>query len=1073
MVRFFFRKIFPILLTLAACVGGFLVYNHYQPTPTPIATPIESPTTKAIGVNVDPGKSQIHPGIGAWVTQFDRTTGLRTYRFKSDRYDNHPNGSVDVTNPVIEFFQPNGQIIHIEGIDGVISMPANADKGLMQGAATEPPRNGFLRKVICKMFASEQDQKANLDQMTLTMDNAQFDNDTYRLFTQQYLNDAGQTIDADKVPVKIVGKDYDFDGTGLIMYWNDPQKQLKSLEIAHGKQLTIKNTSALSFGAASSTPSTPTPAPPPPAPAIVPAPVVQTPVVPAPAPLPRPTPVASDVVPVAKPRYYATFNENVRVLQGGDPLVLARQMYVDFQMKSGGTDVTPPVSPPSAPAPAATPIAPAPAPVAPTPMPPATPTASLSPPANTNVVVSPAPAKQDIKVLWDGKLTIVPTPDTIASAQPLDPGQSIIHLVGEPVVVHGHPTTPDQPVTDVRCADLVYKSVDSSVRLAEGAGVPLTIIQRRPDGSGPIIRSQHLQFSKLDHRAVLEGIGSATFPDPNDPKSTLLAKWQKKCIVNLIDAPGDQMQIQSADLDGNVDVTHPKFHLTSDELQLTFDPAGNQPGVKDNSPQLRRLVATGNANVDTIEAQGQSRSIQGSRIQLDTAEDAQHELYAKTVHASGSVTAKQADQDLQCNDLLMDLLPAAKKPTAVADASSTGAENVALQRMVATDNVHVKGKDGSAATCDSLLIEMIDGHENVTLIGKPYATVLNKETTLSGPIIHVLPGDQLSTVDGAGVMDTVQQPTDPTKKAQPMHVWWADGIKVDGKANRIDVNGDVNVESHADDGSINLSHSEKLILTLEEKPPTTQPAPPAAKPAAVAGGDFNFMQNKQVQTITLLDKAQIQSTLTDAGGALLKRFHLAGRQIIYAVDDHRLTVPVPGRMLAEEHAPPSTQPAPVQPDPTQPAPGGRGATAFEWARDFVYDELRRQAVFEGDVHIIHRDDGPNPKQMSITGDRVVADLQPTDPAVAPQAPANNAPRMQVSHVTVIGNVKVISNNLTITAGSVDYDPVGQLLICRAGDAGDVKVTDDQHSGGATFSEVWLNTKTNALVKMTDLTAHSN
>ncbi len=82
--------------------------------------------------------------------------------------------------------------------------------------------------------------------MTMTMTNAQFDNDTYTLFTQEYAEPDGRIVHADEVPVTVRAKDFSFNGSGLLMYWNDVDKQLKSLEIAHGTDLTVYNAGAFS-----------------------------------------------------------------------------------------------------------------------------------------------------------------------------------------------------------------------------------------------------------------------------------------------------------------------------------------------------------------------------------------------------------------------------------------------------------------------------------------------------------------------------------------------------------------------------------------------------------------------------------------------------------------------------------------------------------------------------------------------------------------------------------------------------------------------------------------------------------
>ena len=43
------------------------------------------------------------------------------------------------------------------------------------------------------------------------------------------------------MPVTVRGRDYDFDGRGLRIQWNELNQRLQLLEIAHGESLTVKN----------------------------------------------------------------------------------------------------------------------------------------------------------------------------------------------------------------------------------------------------------------------------------------------------------------------------------------------------------------------------------------------------------------------------------------------------------------------------------------------------------------------------------------------------------------------------------------------------------------------------------------------------------------------------------------------------------------------------------------------------------------------------------------------------------------------------------------------------------------
>ena len=108
---------------------------------------------------------------------------------------------------------------------------------------TEAPSRGKLHNVVISLFEPTDADEPNL---VARMNNAAFDNDTFRIATEPYADGNGNTVEADQVPVVVRGKDYDFDGRGLVIRWNERDRKLQLLEIAHGQSLTVKNPSALS-----------------------------------------------------------------------------------------------------------------------------------------------------------------------------------------------------------------------------------------------------------------------------------------------------------------------------------------------------------------------------------------------------------------------------------------------------------------------------------------------------------------------------------------------------------------------------------------------------------------------------------------------------------------------------------------------------------------------------------------------------------------------------------------------------------------------------------------------------------
>jgi hypothetical protein len=1018
------RKFLPIILTFLAITAAFLLVVRFQPRvpyavgTAPATKPDEtSAGNKSDGVFVEPGK-------GVWVTQYDRDTGRRAYQFKADFYDNQPDGTVRVTRPVIEFFLSDGQVVQVQADDGVLRVAPGADRNVMNGVPVEPPRYGTMNNnVVVKVYGSEGDEQQDTPSVTMMTSHVEFDNDTFRLFTQDYVDTNGHTVAADDVPVTIRAKQYAFDGSGLVMYWDEMTRRLKSLDIAHGKQLIIYDSSGFAMAPS----------------AAADGPMVE--------PMIEPSGVspiallAGDVEAAAAPaprqRYLATFYKNVVIWQEKHPLVQAEQMQVDFLPRGSGaaTDGAAPASPPAAPA---APVAPV-APVGP---------AASEPTAA--VVPQSQPAAQPIVVTWDGKMHMVPTDET--TAEPLAPGESIVTMTGSPV--HLHRVSPEDGIqSDGVCAKLVYHTADASARLIGDEQTPMVVSQKRENGVVSTITGDSLLYSRVNQLAVIEGAGKAHLPDPNDQNAAIDASWDKNCIVHLTVVGNSTPQITSAELAGQVTVDHPRFNLTADDLGLVF---GGPPGGG-TSQQLKSVRATGNAQCVVHETNETARSLAAQELQLFTAEGDDGRLFPKTIQADGAARASQGTDNLNAEHIVISLVPkVAPAQKEIGQDQTVGQGDVQLDALNASDSVRIQSANGSSATGDSLKIAMVKDQAQVTLLGAP-AMAKDKDSTLIAKVIHLSGSDQTSDVDGAGELDTLaggqaQNPADARPlQAQPMKITWTQSATMDGKTNLIHVIGDVSAQSTTASGTVNTAHGSELIATLVSTP-ATQPTGP------VVQGDFNFMRNKQLQSVSLRKKASLESTLRDAGGAVLRRYYIRSSQIDYDTIARKLSVPVPGQMLVEDHTR-----APAQ-NGAQPGigTGGRGRTAFEWSQELLYDEMSRSAELQGNVKIMHRDDGKNPNPMFLSADVVHAEFEPIDQSDDAAAQTADTPALQISNLSALHHVEVDTASGPLRCGEADYDPVKQLLVCHAGDEGAVTLVDSQGNVQASFKEVRIDLQNNTM-----------
>jgi hypothetical protein len=1058
------RKSLPIFVTLAL-IGAFFVYLHFQPKVRPSQTGVAAPTeTESTATTTNSGVL-VGPGTGAWVTQFDRATGKLAYQFRAVAYDHRPDGTYRVNAPEIEFFLSDGQIVNVKGTDGIVRVAPEADRATMTGAPPEPPRYGTMRNVVIKMYGSQADEAAGNANMTLTMTNAAFDNDTFRIFTEEYVDESGHVVHADEVPVTVRAKQYDFDGSGLVLYWNDLDRRLKSLEIEHGTQLTIYDSSGYEVVPVSAaSPKTEL--------------ADASPTLPAGA-------IAGDSQPATessgdssgdssgessgepaapKHRYIATFYEDVRIEQNGVPLIRApEKMEVDFAPREGGNNpATEPQAPPSAELPS-------------------TPIASSTAPATQPG--SPAVVGQPIEIYWKGKMEMVP--NDAADAEPLAAGNSIVRFFGDIVRLQQR-SQADGITTQAVCSQLTYHTADASAKLSGSPSQLVQIRQTKSNGSETDITGPLVLYSREQGVAMVQGAGSADLPDDADAKGAVHAVWDKSCIVHLDPNSGRVLRVKTIDLSGHVAVDHPKFNLMSDDLGLVFVPGA--PSTDATAPeqlQLGQVLATGNAVCVVHETEQRTRSISSDKLQLNTDRTPDGRLFAKTILADGSVHALQDQETLGAEHLRVELLPAVLPDRPKAADAENQEGDVQLDTLEATENVRVTGKNSTAASGNRLTIVMTDGHPKVTLYGSKDqpAVAADKDSTISGPVILLSAADQTSSVNGPGTLSTTAQAAapppavgeqspenpqnpPPNANARPIKMSWQQSADLDGKANLIRVLQDVNIESKDASGTVDLAHANELNLLLTDQAPATGAAHPAAttQPAEIGGpDDFNFMRNKQVQSFILIKKAQIESSAADQAGKVLRRSDIFSDRIEYNVISRKLLVPQAGKMLVEDH-----RPAAAADDPNANPVTGRGVTAFKWDKELYYDEAKRTAEISGGVVIVHRDDGPKPNPIHIDADTATAEFQASNPDENQSDDATA--QLQIGHLTVAGHVTVVTESATIRCGEADYDPTNFQLICSAADEGAATLLDAQHDN-AEFSQIVIDTRTNLIVKAVNVSMH--
>jgi hypothetical protein len=630
-----------ILATVAVIGVGFLVYWLVQPPPTVSQVqrqrPIEVvPATRPVGAETP---SIVGAGEGVWVKRFNQDTGALLSQFRGARFDPPGDGTYRVTKPEAEFFLGNGQFLRVRGQSGVIVTDAAAmSQDDLQSTPTTPPSRGELENVTIELFDRID---ATNPMLTVELPNAAFDNDTFRIYTQDYRAD-GRTIAADQVPVKVRGVDYDFDGKGLTIRWNERNARLEFMEIAHGGRLLIKNPDKLGglsyrglntatlpemFAAADET-------------------------------------AVAEVLQGGEPGelYRATFFDDVRIAQGDVPLVDGAVMHVDFMLEEDEADSEMPAT-----------------------------QESKSKPAETSKKESPQKKPREkkkdepIEVVWTGKLRLAP-----ADHRPekrIVPGTALVRIEGgdKPVVL-------EQNGQHIDCAAVLLETASQTFYAESSDRFPVHVT----DPKGTTITTTAMSYSMERNVVTLLGNSRAEFPVKMKEKDEILVtEWTDACRLEL-NENRDAISVRQAVLTGEVVVQHPQLSLSADELGFKFNPSpADAPADENQTAQkldIELIAARGNVDCRLRDEEGE-RLIQCDDLKLETGVDATGELYARRITADGNVQSADPDHQLSAGSLSVAVKPADKPG------------KYEVEEFEAQGDVHMNTADGATLSADQILAD--------------------------------------------------------------------------------------------------------------------------------------------------------------------------------------------------------------------------------------------------------------------------------------------------------------------------------------------------------------------------------
>jgi hypothetical protein len=1068
------RSLVIILATVLALAGGFGIYLLMQgPAPT---DPERKPrTTQRVE---RPGKDSPGGGVidasGVWIWRIDKN-GRRTSRIKAEQYDPISADRVKVTRPVIEFYLSDGQVLRIAGKSGIVHVQSEPGRsgGKVAMGLNQTPHRGQLRDVTLSLFGSldaASDPHGEPD-LTLTMNNASFDNEALKIQTEEWVDpQTRKTLPGERVPIVGQGKEYDFEGQGLELRWNNRDHRLEFLKVFHGRRLVIKKPSKLMDGrmAISSTAEEPWSGP---LLASADPKAVGEALRPAPTTAPRPSarPGRADEEDRSQ-IYRAVFNENVVVERGDQPVASANVMQVDFRPRTTASTqradddarASPPPDSPRTARPKSTKPS---TKFATRPL-----QAATRPSASTRATAATSPATQAIEVpvviTWTGPLTVVPL-DTHTDYR-VDAGQAVVRLTGNPVTLH----RPDGQAT---CGALTFRTADRWLEMEEaGMGVV-----RVTDAKGLDLRTPRLDFARDQLIAHAYGPTTAVAPlgagQGAPGPARLDARWTDQCTIFFEEQAGDRLAARRAEMRGKVAVKHPQLLLDSDLLAMDFEPTTRPSGPSNEGADvgqmgLRGLDATNNVHCQMIDSSGARQTIDSAHLKLMTARDAKGAVYPRQVIADGNVHAVDPQRDLRAGYLSLMLRPAtqpATAPTTAATGPATApadAPRVELESLLAHDRVRVIRGDEGHATCDQLVIRVEDGRQNVKLLGSD-ALVVQKESTLTGPIIVFEPETQHAAVLGAGTLKTLHQPS-ATAPARPVEIKWKTNLSADGQANQVDCVGNVVAMVGSADGAAEIAKGERARILLADAPATRPATRPGTRPSTKAGtrparpAELGMMGDKVARQIILFgrpdEQASVESSVLNTQGGILQGTLIRGAEVRYDLASRRLLVPCAGNLSMEDRRPRATT------GPGTDVGDMRGQTAVVWEKQLDYDPSAAKATVEGNVRLNHLAEDPGGRSFELAGQRFVADLTGDAPTTRP-ADGQPLGGGRIKALRGEGQIVLKLADHWFEADSMEYDPAAHTLVVRGTDqrparelepAGPLKGTQR-----GTFTEARIDTRT--------------
>ena len=787
-----------ILIGLVVFGGAYLTVAVLLPDPMTVGGDNRRSVTPVAPTKADGTLGDVE---GVTLRPHDPQTGAAVAEVHVGRYTRKSDREIELVRVTATALAGSG-VVTLDAPSGHVLVEAAADRPDKLDADTIGLADvARLNDVTLRYYADAADAKAGPSAalFTLRVDNLVFDNNRFSLYTDDTTID-GKTVLADDVPVYVRGRQYDFDGRGLLIRWEAKTRKPTLFRVAHGRSLTMKDGRAFL-----------------PKPAAKSARATGLPTLLALLASRDDAGVADAVAAAAATRpafdtYRATLEDNVLATQAGETLLRADAVESTF---AAVPDVAGGDGKPATQAPKAT---------------------DAKPRRAATTATSPSPAPADlspITLAWDGPLLVT----LVEGRTPLRDADDVrLRATGVPLVLRRDGSEARARQLDYdRGGDLLTLRADTGDAFSasdfdapappptapadDAAGrVSLT------DATGRTLVTRQLVARPDAGTATATGEGYAALTD--DAGRPVRVRWDTACdFVTGDAAAGGARTLRSIHAVGAVNVRHPEFVLDAATLDLSLKPAGD-------SATLDALRAVGDVRVTPADAAKSGvGGLASDRLDVSLAGDD-----AVTLTATGHVRAEQPTGDLTANALVATL---AKTPDG-------GFGD--LRSLRATGDVRGKDGEGRSLSADVLTVTPGENGRHLRLEGdaRTPASVGRGAQVVRGPVVEFDEASGDFAVPQPGRLDAEQARQDAPPL--PVAVTWRGQLR--GTREQVIADGGVNVSAGDAAQRLNLD-AERAIVNLEPAPSTTKPAAGVGpiKSVSLAGGVRATVQERDGEAI--------------------------------------------------------------------------------------------------------------------------------------------------------------------------------------------------------------------------------